>query len=67
MPFGSRPGRSSGPAAAPLPAGPARQLDLICQGTGNTLWLYRGPAPAGDHAPSFSKTRIGKPGTTYGG
>jgi hypothetical protein len=63
MPFGSRPGtrlRDRG-------GGPARQLDLLYQGTGNALWLYRGPAPAGDHAPSFSKTRIGKPGTSYGG
>jgi hypothetical protein len=57
----------SAPALAAQLAGPARQLDLIYQGSGNTLWLDKGPPPATDIAPSFSSTRIGKPGTTYGG
>jgi hypothetical protein len=57
----------SAPALAAQPAGPAGQLDLIVQGKGNSLWLYQGPKPAIPLAPSFTGTRIGKPGSAYGG
>jgi hypothetical protein len=54
-------------SAPALAAGPAGQLDLLVQGASNSLWFYAGPPPSTPIAPTFTSTRIGKPGTAYGG
>jgi hypothetical protein len=48
-------------------AGPAGQVDLLFQGTGNTLWYYQGRRPSTPVAPTFTSQRIGGPGSAYGG
>jgi hypothetical protein len=57
----------SAPAIAAQPAGPAKQLDLLYQGAGSSLWFVSGPAPSTDIAPTFTASRLGKAGTGYGG
>ena len=57
----------SAPAVA-AGAPKASTVDVIVEGTGNTLWYLQGPKPKSSSGlPRFTGTKIGGGGSTFGG